>query len=140
MSACWEKIHVIVCHIKEKAPHCGKKEEHFHRWHLCRGRSISCLSGAAQKWSSQHGKGPKISSLSMFLGFTLPYENSHFTTLFVVVPLGAEHKPSSLSLPHQATASNPLIISTALSSLMLINTFPAQGLQDQRKYSLCGEC
>ena len=72
------------------------------------GRSIWYLSDAAQKQCSQNWKGPKISTLSIFLG--LPYL---MKTAISPHP-GAQHKPSSLSLPHQLTSSSPSIIFTAL--------------------------
>lgn len=49
-------------------------------------RSIWCLSDAAQKWASQCQKGPKISSLSRFLGLSYLTGNSYFTTPFIVAP------------------------------------------------------
>ena len=56
------------------------------------GRSILCLSDAAQKWGSQHWKGPKISSLSIFL--VLPYlmKTAILPHPLLLHPPGAEHK------------------------------------------------
>lgn len=71
-------------------------------------RSIWCLSDAAQKWDSQHWKGPKISLLSTFL--VLSYLTK--PAILLLHPAGA--KPSSLSLPQQVPSSSPPIIFTAL--------------------------
>lgn len=125
---------MIVCHTKEKAPHFGKKEEPRHRWHLCRGRSMKCLSDAAQKWSFQHWKGPKISSLSIFSGVypilrkgilsKLFYYSLYYCTLLCRAEAQLTQPPT---LGYIFPPSDHLH-KAMLSSLMLINTSPVQGL------------
>lgn len=123
---CQEKIHhcllhIVCCSPPVHPPTPTPKHTHTVRegggggtppqMAVCWGK-ISCLSDPAQKQGPQHWKGPKISSWSLFLG--LPYVLQAILAYPLLLhPAGAEHKPSSLSLPHQVTPVSSPVIFTA---------------------------
>lgn len=109
--ACQEKIHHCFLHIvcsSHPPPPMRQGGGTPPQMAVCWGK-ICCLSDPAQKQAPQHWKGPKISPWSLFLG--LPYLLTAILAHHLLLhPAGTEHKPSSLSLPHQVTSVSSLII------------------------------